>query len=210
MARRPRLEEGYLKVLRNTHRAAAKIVASSCGGTTSKQIAGWGCSTKAHCSLPTVIMSLRMDIWTILGTTGVAAYLAIRWTRETKRNAKLREMAARRGFTCLGQTPPRLFTLRGTQLGRARSIWNIIDGDCGGIRVISFDCHVGRGKGSWRRTAIAAQGPPDVFGTSNVDLTVERCGEWSLLYEPYRFTPFAPTGLMPVSELESRLDSIRR
>jgi hypothetical protein len=136
--------------------------------------------------------------------------LAILWIRERKRQAALRELAARRGFSYLGEWFPRSIAVGGTELEGVTSIWNVIDGDCGGIRVVSFDCRIGSGKGSWVRTAIAAQGPPDVFGTMfNVDLTVDRCGEWSIMYEPKKLSLIS-SGLMSVAELESRFDSIHR
>ena len=149
-----------------------------------------------------------MDTWTIVCITGTVTLSAILWMRERKRQAALRELAARRGFSYLGQSLPRSFTLRGTELERVTSIWNVIDGDCGGIRVISFDCRVGTGKSSWRHTAVAAQGPPDVFGTTfSLDLTVDRCGEWSIMYEPRKLFS---SGLMSVADVESHFDSICR
>jgi hypothetical protein len=89
------------------------------------------------------------------------------------------------------------------------SVWNVIDGECGRTRVISFDCRIGAGKGSWRRTAIAVQASPDVFGTEfSPDLIIERSGEWSIMYEPWKFSPI-PAGLMRVSEIERQLNAIR-
>jgi hypothetical protein len=77
--------------------------------------------------------------------------------------------------------------------------------------VIAFDCRIGSGKRSWRRTAIAVQGPLDVFGAVKFarDLTVERCGDWSILYEPKTIS-LIPPGRMSVSELEAHFDSIGR
>lgn len=117
-------------------------------------------------------------------------------------------MAARRGFIYLGSSLPRSFTLRGTGLEAATSVWNVIDADCGGTRVICFDCRVGTGKGSWRRTAIAAKGPPNVFGIMlTTDLTVDRSGEWSVMYEPKRMS-LIPGRPMNVAEIEAHLAAI--
>jgi hypothetical protein len=56
---------------------------------------------------------------------------------------------------------------------------------------------IGTGKGSWRRTAIAVQPPPDVFGAAfNPDFIVERSGEWSIMYEPSKLS-LIPRGLIP-------------
>jgi hypothetical protein len=88
-------------------------------------------------------------------------------------------------------------------------VWNVIDGECGRVRVISFDCRIGTGKSSWRRTAIAVHGPPDVFGAAfNPNFVIERSGEWSIMYEPWKLS-LIPVGLMPISEIESHLDAIR-
>ena len=130
------------------------------------------------------------------------------WVREHKRQSGLRNMATRRGFVYLGSSLPRSFTLRGTRLEAATSVWNVIDADCGGIRVVCFDCRVGTGKSSWRRTAIAAEGPPDIFGTRlTADLTVDQCGEWSIMYEPKRMF-LIPGRPMAVSEIEAHLAAI--
>jgi hypothetical protein len=132
------------------------------------------------------------------------------WVRERKRRSGIRNLAARRGFTYLGSSLPRSFTLRGTELQSTASVWNVVDADCGGIRVICFDCRAGSGKGSWRRTAIAAKGQPDVFGSIlTADLTLEQCGGWSIMYEPKRMS-LIPGRPMAVSEIEAHLAAIGR
>ncbi len=142
----------------------------------------------------------------IAGFTALIVWDAL-WQRNRK--AVLRAMVLRRGFVYLGNAIPRSLTLHGTPFERATSIWNVIEGDCRGIRFIAFDCRVGGGKGSWRRTAIAALSDRDVFGVMkfNLDLTVDRSGDWVILYEPKRLS-LITHGLMPASELEAILDSI--
>jgi hypothetical protein len=55
---------------------------------------------------------------------------------------------------------------------------------------------------------IAAKGPPDVFDTTLTgDLTVNRCGEWSIMYEPKRIS-LIPGWPMAVSEIECHLAAI--
>ena len=138
----------------------------------------------------------------------LCVWIVTDWVREHQRRTGLRNMAARRGFIYLGSSLPRSFTLRGTDLEEATAVWNVIEADCGGTRVICFDCRVGTGKGSWRRTAIAAKGPPDVFGTMfTADLTVDQCGEWSIMYEPKRMS-LIPGRPMTVSEIEAHLATI--
>ena len=150
-----------------------------------------------------------MDAWTILLVTVTAAALAMNWVLDRRRRAAVRHMALRRGFTYLGDVLPRSITLQGTSLEAVSSIWNVMEADRGAIRVLAFDCRIGRGKGSRLRTVISARGPRDVFGIGRfcVDLTFERSGEWTMMYAPLTFSLIA-TGLMPVSEVEAQIDSL--
>ena len=143
-----------------------------------------------------------------LWITGAAGLLAIRSLRDRKRKTALRALAVRRGLTFQGRVLPRSFTLSGTALDGATSIWNVMDRDCAGLRVIAFDCRIGSGRGRWRRTAIAVQGPHHVFGAPkfNTGLAVDGSGDWSILYEPEPRTLLPiPNGLMSVSGLEGPL-----
>jgi hypothetical protein len=149
-----------------------------------------------------------VDTESILCLLAAAGLIGL-WLSIRKRQAAVRAMAKRRGFTYIGRTLPRSIGLHGTALQRANSVWNVVDGECGQVRVISFDCQIGQGKGSWRRTAIAAQALPEVFGSAFLsDVVIERSGDWSILYEPWKLS-LMPSGLMPVSELEAHLDGIR-
>jgi len=118
-------------------------------------------------------------------------------------------MARRLGFSYIGNALPRSLTLHGTGLEGASSIWNVLDRMCGATRVITFDCRIGSGKGSWRRTVIAAQGPRDVFGVAKFtsNLTLDRSGDWTMMYEPKTFS-IVPPGLMPTAEIEAHLGAI--
>jgi hypothetical protein len=138
----------------------------------------------------------------------LCAWLVADWVRERKRRTGIRALASRRGFAYLGSSLPRSLNLRGTQLQETRSVWNVIDGDCGHMRVICFDCHIGGGRASWRRTVIAVKGRPDVFGsTLTADLSLEQCGEWSMMYEPKRMS-LIPGRPMAVAEIEAHLTAI--
>jgi hypothetical protein len=46
------------------------------------------------------------------------------------------------------------------------------------------------------------------LGTHYVDLTFERSGEWTIMHAPPTFS-LIPPGLMPVSEVEAHIESIR-
>ena len=62
----------------------------------------------------------------------------------------------------------------------------MIDGERNGLRTLIFDCSIGEGKGSWRRTVIAAQGNPDIFRNVPflLNLSSEQTGDWTVLYQP--------------------------
>ena len=124
--------------------------------------------------------------------------------RRRKRARAIRELTVRLGFTYLGQALPRSLSLLGTSLQGATAVWNAIDGECNKIRVVAFDCRIGVGKGSWRRTVIAAQTDAGAFNTVDFsrDLTVERSGDWMFLYQP-KAVSLIPPGLMTVDELEA-------
>jgi len=152
-----------------------------------------------------------MNITTYILIVGAGLVLAILWFRERRRSTALRAMAVRRGFAYLGGAIPSSVTLHGTPMDQATSVWNVIDGECSGIRVVAFDCRIGNGKGSWRRTVIAARSPEDPFSgkSSTPDLTVDHSGDWTILYQPKTLS-LIPPGLMPVGEIEAHFDSIRR
>jgi hypothetical protein len=43
----------------------------------------------------------------------------------------------------------------------------------------------------------------------NPDMTVESAGKWKILYRPKKFVNIRIAGLMPIAELEARLNSVR-
>ena len=119
----------------------------------------------------------------------------------------MRAVAKRLGFEYQGETLPPSLNLRGTALDYSTSTWNVIEGKRHGIRVVAFDCQLGTGKGSWRRSVIAAEGSADLFGMFNAEFAVERSGGWVLLYQP-KAASLIPTGLMTVAEIEARVGAI--
>jgi hypothetical protein len=110
---------------------------------------------------------------------------------------------------CGNQLPPDL-SLAGTQLADRSATWNVFEGVQNAIPVIVFDCRIGKGKGSWCRTVIAARASRDVLATvfSDFSYTVDQCGEWVVFYSPkdLSFINFHP--LMPVAELEARISTL--
>lgn len=136
-------------------------------------------------------------------------FLAALYVQKGRRSAAIRSLATRLGFHYLRRELPKSLTLHGTPLSCMSSISNVIDGEIGGVRVVAFDCRIGSGKGSWRRTVIAVESEPEIFGGAfNLDLSVDRAGRWAFLYEPKAIS-IVPRGLMPIAELESHLNAIR-
>jgi hypothetical protein len=133
----------------------------------------------------------------------VAVYLA-----ERQRAAAIRALAIRSGFHYIGEALPRSLTLNGTPLERASKVWNVIDGEPHGIRIIAFDCRVGVGRGSWRRTVIAVERGSNLSLLLNPEMKMDFVGSWKVLYRPQASTNFRIAGLMPVTELESYLNSV--
>ncbi len=56
-------------------------------------------------------------------------------------------------------------SLTGTPMAHTSAIGNVMEGERNGIPFVAFDCRIGTGKGSWRRTVIAARSERDVFAT---------------------------------------------
>jgi len=140
----------------------------------------------------------------------IAIFAAINWLAMRRRTAAFKNLSERRGFHFLGEALPRSLSLVGTPMERATATWNTIDGEQAGVRIVAFDCRMGEGKGSWRRTVIGAQTSDDVFGTSisNLPMTTDRSNGWILLYLPSGEAFLS--GLMSIEELDAYLSGIRR
>jgi len=119
---------------------------------------------------------------------------------------QIRRLAETTGFHYLNNALPR--SLRNLPSG-ITSVWNVLDGEHRGRRVIAFDCRFGQGKGSWRRTVIAIQAERSSITASAFDpeVEVEQIGEWTFLYRP-RQLAFITRQLTPVAELAAYLDAI--
>jgi hypothetical protein len=133
-------------------------------------------------------------------TMGIVLYLTHR-----HRAATIRALAIRYGFHYLGTALPRSLTLGGTPFDRTSSVWNVIDGEPRGIRMVAFDCRVGVGKGSWCRTVIAVESDGDVLSpvAFNCDMAIDRSGRWKVLYRPKGLFTTRTGGLMPIEELDA-------
>jgi hypothetical protein len=115
-------------------------------------------------------------------------------------------MANRLNFHCLGASLPISLTLAGTPFFSYAKIWNVIDGEPNGVRTIAFDCQMGSGKHSWRRTVIAIEENGDFGAVLNPEMTIEVSEKWKILYRPKTFS-FGIIELMPLEELEAYLSA---
>jgi len=139
----------------------------------------------------------------------LASFIALYQVERHRANG-VRALANRLDFHYLGNALPLSLTLGGTPFQAPLKVWNVIDGEPRGIRIIAFDCRVGVGKGSWRRTVIAVESGDDFSGAVlfNPDMMVESAGKWKILYRPKAFVNFGIAALMPIAELEAHLNSV--
>ena len=75
---------------------------------------------------------------------------------------------------------------------------------------MAFDCQVGIGKRSWRRSVIAVEGDGNVFSNMPLhpDMTIDRSGRWRILYRPKTHFILRIAGLTPVEELEANFNAV--
>ncbi len=131
------------------------------------------------------------------------------WWRSRVRARELRSLAESCGFHYLGDALPRSVPLRGPQLDSITTVWNVIDGEPRGTRIVAFDCRFGVGKGSWQRTVIAiktetANIVAPSFGPA---FRIEQIDDWVFVYRTKNFTLIA-VQLTPIAELRGYLETI--
>lgn len=160
-------------------------------------------------------MNATTYVWVVV----IGVLLAGIWFQQRRRTSAVRALASRMGFQYLGSEMPKSLAFSKAPLDQITSVWNVIDGECEGIRVVAFDCRIGTGEGSWRRTVIAAQTDRNVFGTktkgdlfrailSDRALTVDRSGDWTFMYQARESELFRPSGLFKIDEFEAQLKAI--
>jgi hypothetical protein len=123
----------------------------------------------------------------------------------------IRALATRSGMHYLGGALPRSLTLEGTPFHHSSKVWNVIDGEPRGMRVMAFDCQVGVGKRSWRRSVIAVESDGNVLRgvPLHPDMTIDRAGRWKILYyRPKTHFVLRIAGLTPIEELEANLNAV--
>jgi hypothetical protein len=132
------------------------------------------------------------------------------YTSSRYRADAIRALATRSGMHYLGNALPKSLSLEGTPFYRFSKVWNVIDGEPSGIRIMAFDCQVGAGRYSWRRTVIAVEHRGNVVAhvPFQSDMTIDRSGRWQILYRPKAYFNLRIAGLMPVEELDANLNAV--
>jgi hypothetical protein len=142
---------------------------------------------------------------------GLGVFVVYRlYTAERDRTGAIRALAVRLGMHYLGNALPKSLRLDGTPFDHPSKVWNMVDGEPRGTRIMAFDCRVGAGRHSWRRTVIAVESEHNVLEhlPSNPDMRIDRAGRWQILYRPKARFNIRIAGLTPVNELEANLNAI--
>jgi hypothetical protein len=145
----------------------------------------------------------------LMAGVGLVVFYAL-YTSKRYRADAIRALAIRSGMHYLGNALPRSLTLEGTPFYRVSKVWNLIDGEPRGIRIMAFDCQVGVGKHSWRRTVMAVESDGNVLRhlPLHPEMTIDRSGRWNILYRPKAHFSLRIAGLTPVEELEANLNAV--
>ncbi len=142
---------------------------------------------------------------------GIAAFLiyTLRASEHYRRD-RIRAIANACGMHYLGEALPNSLTFAGTPFHQVSEVWNVIDGEPRGTRIMAFDCQVGEGKRSWRRTVIAIQAPRADLQDLPLDTgtTIDNSAMWQFLYRPRSSLNLRGLGLTPVEELGKNLKAV--
>jgi len=114
----------------------------------------------------------------------LAVMLILNFYRDGQRTKLMRQFAADKGMSFVGDSLPPHFPRQQTSSRQAHSISRVVVGN----EVLLFDCRIGHGKASRARTIIAARREPSVFGWARFgpDLETEQTGDWTLVYSANR------------------------
>jgi hypothetical protein len=134
----------------------------------------------------------------------VAVACLIVWDalRQRARTRDIRRLAQRMGFAYVGSALPGNFPLQRTSSRAARSISRAVAGDKGNHELVLFDCKLGLGKGTFRRSVVAVRGQDAAFGTARFgpDIVAEQVGEWAVVYGDRR--------LLLIEEIEALVSAV--
>lgn len=138
----------------------------------------------------------------------LAAVVLWSYLRARQRSCQIADAAQRLGFRLLGDDLPVDIDLVSSSISNVSSVWNVIDGTPRGVRIVAFDCLVGKGKGSWETTVIAVNAEPFAVKASDFDISLEKehIDGWTLLFR--RIGPESSGCKMTVEELKGYLEAI--
>jgi hypothetical protein len=131
------------------------------------------------------------------------------------RTKQIREFAEKRSLTYIGATVPNTFPANAARALRwAHSMRSAVVATNGSKDLILFDCTVGHGRGSRRRTVVAARGQHGAFGLApfSPDLETEEVDEWTLVYASNRFMSLEEIEalrFMSLEEIEALVSEFR-
>ena len=108
-----------------------------------------------------------MNAWDGVIFVGIMTLFGYAWWRSRRRAKEVRHLAETADFHYLAETLPQSILKDLPPL--ITSVWNVLDGERRGRRVVAFDCKFGEGKGSWRRTVIAIQAERTSISASAFD-----------------------------------------
>lgn len=145
----------------------------------------------------------------VMAGLGALVFYILHTSRRYRADA-IRTLATRSEMHYLGNALPKSLALDGTPFHHLSKVWNVIDGEPRGTRIIAFDCQVGVGKHSWQRSVIAVASDGDISGYLRVrpDLAIDRSGGWQILYRPRQGFSFRIAGLTSVEGLEANLSAV--
>ncbi len=149
-------------------------------------------------------MNYGVVVFLVVPLLGLAA---LAYLNQRRRTAAIRAMATQYGFQYLGDALPSSLTMNGTRFERATSVWNVINGEPRGKRIVVFDCRVGSGKGSTQWTVFAVEGDAGSPGLAIFDQgwSIERSGTWTIANRSRKFFGMSVGGLMSVTDLQTCL-----
>jgi hypothetical protein len=112
------------------------------------------------------------------------------------------------GFPSFPKIKPNLpFHMTGYPLDQIRQVWNLMEGQQSGVRILIFDSVIGRGKGQYA-TFIAWQGQQNPFGRSTFTNYVLHQEGWTALYRiPALKAPWLWT--MSIKRLNHNLNKLQ-
>jgi hypothetical protein len=101
------------------------------------------------------------------------------------------------------------FPLNWWPANEIRQVWNVVEGQQGGVRVLIFDTFLGRGRGAYR-TFFACKTEQNPFGLDKLRDQVVHSHGWTILYRvPFPLEVPWATWSIGIQRLEGHLNTLR-